>query len=522
MLRIFSFSTALATGLCVSGLVWGAPLVSSSAIATAVQPAPLGINDAVAALRKFQWQKAADIYTPLVNTSNPFDRAQARYGLALAYSQLGREKDALKVLEGTLRDETTLGRAVGNLRARLVLQQADEAYATGGAQALGPWLDRYGRLPDQPDTDRYERLFSSQKASLAGGGVVNVGVLVPQTGPLKDVGLGILRGLQLGVKDFDGRRGVRVNLIVENATDATDAAEAARKLKEAGVDVVIGPLLGYTVQSVRDVMRPAGIPVLALTSDRTAVGDGVFALNYLPADQARAIAQQAISTGLTRFAVLTAETPYGKEAQSAFADEVAHLGGTMVKQARYDAKKVDVGSNVKALMTGVEKGSAPNFDALFVPAPGSKLPLLASQLSYYDIDKPKEDGSKVRLLGTSLWQDPAVTATSALRGSLFVVPPRVTDFGQRFADTFHVEQNPLSILGYDSVRIVLDVAAEKTRTGRDFATLLMRPEGFYGTGGYFRFHASGVTERGFSLVKVGSQFEVVQNGLTMPPLTKPE
>jgi hypothetical protein len=77
------------------------------------------------------------------------------------------------------------------------------------------------------------------------------------------------------------------------------------------------------------------------------------------------------------------------------------------------------------------------------------------------------------------------------------------------------------VVGYDTARILADIAGEKQRTGQNIDTLLQRPEGFYGSGGYFKFDKNGISQRGLDLVKVGNQFEVVAPALTLAPLPVP-
>jgi hypothetical protein len=159
------------------------------------------------------------------------------------------------------------------------------------------------------------------------------------------------------------------------------------------------------------------------------------------------------------------------------------------------------------------------FDGLFVPAPAGSLPLIAAQLSYYDVDK-----FGVQLLGTALWQNPSLLGPTAsgVRGGLFGVPPHAPAFEEAFSATFGAKAHPLALLGYDAARILADVAGEKQRTSMAVTSLLLRPEGFYGSGGFVRFSASGVTQRGLDVVKVGEQFEVLKPALNLAPLAVPD
>ena len=510
----------LSAAFTTSALAQQAPAPVVKPLPAINSPLQGGLDAAIAALRHNQWSEAVRLFTPLVNTNVAEQRTQARYGFSLATSQLGDDDKALSALEGSLRDETPLGKAIGNLRANLLLQLADKYLAENGPAAANPWLGQYERLVDQPNHDRYERIRAASD-SYSGGPetpsmVLRVGVMLPLNGQLADVGGSILRGLQLGLKEFDGRRGTRLELLVVDVGDAKQAKTAATILLKQRVDIVVGPLLAPAVTEAAEVFDTAKIPMLALSNDRSVLGKGVYALNYLPSEQARLVARAAVSAGHQKLAVLAPSSPYGSEATEAFTNEVKRLGATVTGSSFYDPKATDVGASIRNIV-GTAKGVVP-FDALFLPAPAGGMALLKAQLNYYDIDK-----ANVQLLGTGLWQNnDLLKPGTGMQGGLFAAPPKAFAFEQSYEAAFAGQANALAVVGYDTARILADVAGEKQRTGQPVDTLLQRPEGFYGSGGYFRFKPNGLSQRGLDVVKVGSaQFEVQAPALTLAPLPMP-
>ncbi len=478
-----------------------------------------GLDAAALALSERRWLSAIDMYKPLVNNGDTVVRGQARYGLALAFSQLGEDEEAYKVLDGTLRDDTPLGRAVGDLRGRLALQLAERFLAEKGVSAPNPWLSHYERLTDQPDRPRYERLraaadnYQGQNASA----VLRVGVILPLSGPLSEVGSSILHGLQLGLQEFDGRRGTRLELVVQDASDGASTATAAKTLRDQNVDIVIGPLLANGVSEAAAAFNGANVPILALSNDKSVMGSGVYALNYLPSEQARLAARAAVRQGNRKLAVLAPSTDYGTEALEAFADESRREGATVTGTAYFDPNATDIGASIRQLTGASATSSTLPFNALLVPAPASKMPLIKAQLSYYGVNN-----DTVMLLGTGIWQNnDLLRSNSGMRGAVFAAAPKVTRFEQSYKATFGEDAAPLALTGYDAARILADIAAEKQRTGKPVAELLTRPEGYYGSGGYFRFSSNGLTERGLDVVKIGTQFEVKKPALHLPPLSLP-
>ena len=70
-------------------------------------------------MRRGDTARAIELYKPLVNASDEIQRAQARYGLALAFDHQGDDVQAVRTLEGTVADSSALGQHIAELRARI-------------------------------------------------------------------------------------------------------------------------------------------------------------------------------------------------------------------------------------------------------------------------------------------------------------------------------------------------------------------------------------------------------------------
>jgi branched-chain amino acid transport system substrate-binding protein len=518
-------------GVALAALVigQGALPVAASAQAPVQGPTvamlPAGqarLDEAFALLARKDWNSALTAFTPLVNTGDNGPRGQARYGMAIALDQLGRPGDALTVLEGTLADNSPLGRAVGVLRGELTLQASELALNEDKLTEAKQRLDQYDRLTIKPNAARAARLRAAlEPAANPSVARLRIGVLVPQRGDMRTIGEAVVRGLQLGIQDFAGDgKGVELELWPTDVTTADEAQVAAATLIQQQVDVVVGPVLAAQVTAVATLFRSKNIPLLVLTSDRSTLGPNVHTLNYLPSAQAQTVTDAALAAGKRRFAALVPQGLYGEEALAGLRMALEGTPGTLVRSVIYDPQATDIGSQIRDLA-----GQGVDFDALLLPAAGRTLPLLSAQLAYHDLDK-----ANVALLGTALWQDPAVLAASAnlLRGGLFASPVRADALNDQFTQAFGQNAHPLSLLGYDAARVLADVAREKQRTGNAISQLLRRPEGFYGVGGYLRFGETGATERGLGLTRIvrseqgpTSVFQVEREGARLAPLPLP-
>src|SRR5690606_18052683 len=85
----------------------------------------------------------------------------------------------------------------------------------------GRWLDDYARAVVQPNPARAAWLRRLEEQPTPGhfpfgDNTLKVGVLLPLSGPMADVGAEVLRGLQLALEDTPAWRGATLDLLVED------------------------------------------------------------------------------------------------------------------------------------------------------------------------------------------------------------------------------------------------------------------------------------------------------------------
>lgn len=141
-----------------------------------------------------------------------------------------------------------------------------------------------------------------------------------------------------------------------------------------------------------------------------------------------------------------------------------------------------------------------DFDAILLPEGGSLLGSLAPLLSYYEIDL-----TKVKVLGTGLWQDPMLFNEPQLQGGWFAAPEveKANAFIERYIDFYGQTPPRIVTLGYDAIALVSNIV--RTQRAPTFnQKTLTEPSGFDGLDGIFRFHKSGLVERGLAVFEVTS------------------
>lgn len=357
-----------------------------------------------------------------------------------------------------------------------------------------------------------------------------VGLLLPMSGQAAALGQAMLDAATLAVFDAGGRD---VMLLPrDTGGTAEGAARAADALSAQGVDIVLGPLFGRLVPSARGVFAGAATPVVAFSNDSSVAGNGVYVLGFTPEAQVARVVDYAVAQGRGRFAALLPGDAYGRRVASALRRAVFAAGVEFVDVAFYSDVSGDAAQAAEGLARYKERQKAledrrrelearddeeaerelaelevldtlgpPPFDALLLAESGERLKALATLLPYYDIDR-----ADVQLLGTSLWDDPAIREEPALAGAWFAsaAPDNWPAFATRYRNAFGSEPPRLAALAYDAA--ALAIVLKRRGAGFDTAAIT-NPSGFLGATGVFRFASDGVSEHGLAV------FEVRPDGL---------
>lgn len=372
-----------------------------------------------------------------------------------------------------------------------------------------------------------EPMYTYTPAPVPGALGMRVAVLLPLSGTNQRVGTAMLNAAQMALFDFAGPG---FEMVVQDTHDSPEAAaEAARQAIANGAGLIIGPLLAPAVRAVGEVARPAGVPVMAFSSDRTVVGDGVYTMGFFPGDEVRRVMDYAHKNGARRFALLSPRGAYGDAILSAMQESAWSLGAEIASAQFYDPQAGDFSGPVKQLANYDERRRAllqqraelegkedeasklalkrlenletlgdPPFDALLVADGGKRLVAVAALLPFYDIDP-----NRVKILGTGQWDDQGLGGEPALVGGWYAAPDPAQRqaFSDKYLDAFGARPHRLATLAYDATALAVVLAAQGRAAPYEQA-VLAQPGGFTGRDGIFRFHADGAVERGLAVLQV--------------------
>lgn len=322
--------------------------------------------------------------------------------------------------------------------------------------------------------------------------LVKVALLLPFSHPDKNarvVAQSLLNAAQMAMFDM----GSRTMTLLPRDTGGTPegAAAAANDAINSGAELILGPLLAADVRGVAPVARAKNVPVIAFSTDRTVAGDGVFLLSFLPETEVTRVVGYAIAQGRQRFAALIPATPYGQRAEEAFRATVTAAGRQVVAVESYQP-------NPQALEPAITAVAKTGYDAIFLPEGGAMLRSLAPILLVKN-----QNAAQTKLLGTGLWDDPAVAKEAALIGGWYSVPPQDQrqTFATRYQQLYSAKPPRIASLAYDGVALAATLSRGSSghRYTRD---TISDPNGFAGIDGIFRFLPNGFTERGLAVMEI--------------------
>jgi ABC-type branched-subunit amino acid transport system substrate-binding protein len=341
----------------------------------------------------------------------------------------------------------------------------------------------------------------------SGAGALKVALLVPLSGANADLGKAMLEAAQLALFTTDNDR---LTLIPrDTAGTPAGAANAARSGIAEGAKLILGPLVAGEVEAVKPVARDAKVNIIAFSTATQLAGGNLFLMGFLPGQEVVREVSFARERGLKRFAALAPNSQYGRLMSDALREAATASGGSVVKVEYLDPRATDAAAAIKRLLPSDPAASptaagAP-FDALLLPEGGAQLKQIARQLTEAGLDT-----SRVRLLGSGLWDDPSIAGEPALYGGWFAAsPPEARrEFERRFEATYGHPAPRLASLAFDAA--ALAAALGKSGGPEPFSQeAILNPNGFSGVDGLFRFTQKGLVQRGLAVLETEPRGNVV-------------
>jgi uncharacterized protein len=243
-----------------------------------------------------------------------------------------------------------------------------------------------------------------------------IALLLPLSGRAEAVGVAVRDGFLAAYLEQDPA--TRPRLKIYDVVAESLSSAYARAIAE-GAGFVVGPLTKEDVAALLP-LSVGSTPVLALNflGDSTSTPRHFYQFALSPEDEARVVARRVAADGRLNGVAIVPGTEWGKRVGAAFADELSHLGGSVLDSQRFETSQVDFSDLIKQLLqVHAVKGepSTHRTDAAFVfvaaGSPGVARQILPQLKFHYAGDVP------VYSTSDSFEPDPA--ANSDLDGMLF-------------------------------------------------------------------------------------------------------
>ena len=360
------------------------------------------------------------------------------------------------------------------------------AACTGGSST--------GGLFDGQSAQPTPRGMASASGDVLGTGSVKVAMILPVSagGASSQVAQQLRNAADLALRDFQG---ANVQILIKDDAGTTEGGQAAASQAiSEGASLIIGPLNAVAARGAAGPARQGGVPVVTFTTDTSVATRGVYLIGFLPATDVERIVTYAASKGKRSMAAIVPDDAYGLVVEAAFRQTAAQVGVRAFQIERYRNDPADMQAKAQAIAK-----LGPQIDAVFVPdAPGNASQIVA-QMTAAGLDR-----TKVKILGTGRWNEPAAFASPALAGAWFPSAEQagIDDFKRRYRAAFNADPGSLGVLGYEAV--FLAAGLERKAGPQPFRDeILLSRSGFIGKTGLFRFRADGTSERGLAIYEIG-------------------
>jgi ABC-type branched-subunit amino acid transport system substrate-binding protein len=374
----------------------------------------------------------------------------------------------------------------------------------------------------------------------------NIGVVLPLTGKFAPIGEETLRGILLAAGAFDAgvpmedRPRIRIS-VRDSGGSPPRAAAAVRDLAlQQSVSAIIGPLLSEECEAAAVAAEAYQVPLLALTTRQEVARDReyVFRLRTTPKDEMQILADYVMGVlGMQRFGILYPRDAYGQGLSGMFWNAVEERGGRVVALSSYEPEAVDFAGPIRRLigwellteeeellikereqmilsarrlpaeeaalvreearaMLGPDEDTLPpivDFDGLFIPESHEKVVLIAPQLAFHE-------ATGATLLGTDAWNHPDLVSIARhhVEGALFTSSfyanssvGFVSDFANRYKNTFGTPADDLSAHAYDAANLILVQLARGVRSRIELRDQILGVSAFPGVSGVLSMGADG-------------------------------
>jgi len=340
---------------------------------------------------------------------------------------------------------------------------------------------------------------------------VDIGVILPLTGPIASGGVRVLNGIQLAVEQYEQDNDLDISLIIEDSqAQPSIGVNVVNKLINIDkVNVIIGDLTSGVTLAIAPIVEKNKIVLMAPGASNPKVrnaGDYIFR-NWVSDDFDGTVAAMYLYNKLEkkRAILLNIQNEYGVGLKNAFSKHFESLGGEIVFQESFIQGQQDFRSVLNKIKTK-------EFDSLY----------LAGQ--------PKEMGYMIRQfkelgMSTTIFSNASVEEKDFMQIAgdigieIFYTSSKINFdsekeyikiFYQSYTDKFNEKPDIASAHGYDAAKLLLNCIDSSEINTDQIKECLYTIRDFKGITGDISFDKYGDVIKGIMVKKITELQEVVE------------
>ncbi|MCW5696988.1 MAG: penicillin-binding protein activator [Bauldia sp.] len=328
-----------------------------------------------------------------------------------------------------------------------------------------------------------------------GNGSVRVALLVPLSanGNAAQIAANLRNAAALALQELPS---ANIQILVKDDRGTAEGARAAASEAIAqGAELILGPLFAQSVSGAASVARPAGVPIVAFSTDVSVASPGVYLLSFLPRSDVIRIIAYAAARGQSSIAALIPNNAYGTVVEGALREAAGSTGIRLVAVERYELDRTSMQEKAEIIAGIVSAGQA---DTVFMPDAGDAAPFLSQILAARGV-RP----GAVQFIGSGQWNDDRILMEPTLVGAWFPGADEAAfdAFSARYAAAYGAVPFRTASQGYDAVILAAGLTA-RFGESRFAAATLTDPNGFRGMDGAFRFLSDGSNQRTLAVYQI--------------------
>ena len=341
---------------------------------------------------------------------------------------------------------------------------------------------------------------------------IKIGLLVPMTGPNKDIGQSIIKAVRLAVNDIDDDS---IEIVPKDTATKPDITlKSAYELKEMGVSIVIGPVFYESLIYLDEIKD---LTFLSLTNKNLDIPKNIISAGINSTSQFNTIKKFIKMTNIKKVIFLTPKIDYEPEIKKGiknskikiFKDyvydtEPTKLTNQIEKITNYKIRKQNLEDEINRIKKSDELNKEKkikklekrytlgglNFDAVVISDFDESLKSVTTSLLYTDVS-PKNKF----FITLNQWFDESLLNETDIQ-PLYYPSINKGNF-DNYRDKFFIEfnENPthLSLLSYDLVGLVYYLSLKNDLTNLD--KLFKKENSFKGKIGIFDIKDNKINHR---------------------------